>query len=310
MLKRMHGEYILLFASLIWGTSFIFQSIAMTSMGPYLFVTVRSLIASLVMAAVIFIRSLISEKKKIRKLGTSKGYIFAVISGFSLMIAMTLQQVGIVGTTAGKAGFLTTLYIVFVPLLGLIIGRLPPKTIFISAPLAILGFYFLSVQSNFGIFNPYDLLILLSAVFYALQIMVIDQVQNQLDSLMFSYVQFTVSFLLSLIPTLLYEGITFDFLLSAEAVYALLYVGILSSCVAYTLQIVGQKRAKNASSASLIMSLEAIFATLAGVLFLNEVITSIQFLGMMLIFIAIIFIQIPYFNKKNKLKTIHPSNVV
>jgi drug/metabolite transporter (DMT)-like permease len=310
MLKRIHGEYILLFASLIWGTSFIFQSIAMASMGPYLFVTVRSLIASVVMGVVIVIRPWIVSGKKIKNLGTTKGYFLAIISGLSLIIAMTLQQVGIVGTTAGKAGFLTTLYIIFVPLLGLIIGRLPPKSIYISAPLAVIGFYFLSVQSNFGVLNQYDVLILLSALFYAIQIMVIDLISKHLDSLMFSFVQFTVSFLISLIPTFIFEGITFDFLFSAEAVYALLYVGILSSCVAYTLQIVGQKRAKNASSASLIMSLEAIFATLAGVLFLNEVITWIQFLGMVLIFIAILLIQLPLFDKKNKSKTIHPSNVV
>lgn len=310
MLKRFHGEYILLFASIIWGTSFIFQSIAMSSMGPYLFVSARSLLASIVMATTIMIRSLFIPKKKLKYLGASKGYILAILSGISLIVAMTLQQVGIVGTTAGKAGFLTTLYIVFVPLLGLFIGKFPPKTIFISAPLAVIGFYFLSVQSNFGNFNPYDGLILLSAIFYAIQIMVIDQVTTRLDSLMFSCVQFFVAFILSLIPTLIYEGITFDFLLNPQTIYALLYVGILSSCVAYTLQIVGQKRAKSASSASLIMSLEAIFATLAGVLFLNEIISFQQLLGMTFIFAAIIFIQLPWFDKKNKIKTIHPSNVV
>ena len=310
MFKKFHGEYILLIASLIWGTSFIFQSIAMTYIGPYFFVTIRTLIASIVMGSVILIRALINPKKKIKSLGTTKGYVLALLSGFSLIIAMALQQVGIVGTTAGKAGFLTTLYIVFVPLLGLLVAKLPPKTIFISAPLAVLGFYFLSVQVNLGSFNPYDLLILLSAVFYALQIMVIDQVSTKLDSLMFSWVQFTVSLVLSLIPTLLFEGITMTFLTQPEVIYALLYVGVLSSCVAYTMQVIGQKRAKSASSASLIMSLEAVFATLAGILFLNEVITLLQLLGMGLIFIAIIIIQLPLFDSKNKIKIISPSNVV
>jgi drug/metabolite transporter (DMT)-like permease len=191
-----------------------------------------------------------------------------------------------------------------------LVAKLPPKTIFISAPLAVLGFYFLSVQVNLGSFNPYDLLILLSAVFYALQIMVIDHVSTKLDSLMFSWVQFTVSLVLSLIPTLLFEGITLTFLTQPEVIYALLYVGVLSSCVAYTMQVIGQKRAKSASSASLIMSLEAVFATLAGILFLNEVITLLQLLGMGLIFIAIIIIQLPLFDAKNKIKIISPSNVV
>ena len=310
MFKKFHGEYILLIASLIWGTSFIFQSIAMTYIGPYFFVTIRTLIASIVMGSVILIRALVNPKKKIKALGTTKGYVLALLSGFSLIIAMTLQQVGIVGTTAGKAGFLTTLYIVFVPLLGLLVAKLPPKTIFISAPLAVFGFYFLSVQVNLGSFNPYDLLILLSAVFYALQIMVIDQVSTKLDSLMFTWVQFTVSLVLSLIPTLLFEGITMTFLTQPEVIYALLYVGVLSSCVAYTMQVIGQKRAKSASSASLIMSLEAVFATLAGILFLNEVITLLQLIGMGLIFIAIIIIQLPLFDSKNKIKIISPSNVV
>ena len=310
MFKKFHGEYILLIASLIWGTSFIFQSIAMTYIGPYFFVTIRTLIASIVMGSVILIRALVNPKKKIKSLGTTKGYVLALLSGVSLIIAMTLQQVGIVGTTAGKAGFLTILYIVFVPLLGLLVAKLPPKTIFISAPLAVLGFYFLSVQVNLGSFNPYDLLILLSAVFYALQIMVIDQVSTKLDSLMFSWVQFTVSLVLSLIPTLLFEEITLTFLTQPEVIYALLYVGVLSSCVAYTMQVIGQKRAKSASSASLIMSLEAVFATLAGILFLNEVITLLQLIGMGLIFIAIIIIQLPLFDSKNNIKIISPSNVV
>jgi drug/metabolite transporter (DMT)-like permease len=302
------GELILLAASIIWGTAFIFQSIAMEGMGPFLFVTARSLIASVVMGLLVLIRARMNPTKQFKHLGNKKGYRLALLTGLSLTLAMVFQQLGMVGTTAGKAGFLTTLYIVFVPFIGILFAIVPPKVLYVSTPLAVIGFYFLSVQDNFGTLNGYDLWILGSAIGYAVQILLIDQLKQNMDTFMFSFLQFSIATVLSLIPTLLFEAITFDFLRSFEAIYSLLYVGVMSSCIAYTMQVIGQKRSKSASFASLIMSLESIFAVLAGVLFLQEVLTGFQLLGMGFIFTSITMITLfPNLLKNNKENDSPPS---
>ena len=294
-LKSYIGELILLAASMIWGTAFIFQSVANDVMQPFTFVTTRSLIATVVMGLFILIRSKVNPNKTISKLGKPQGYALAIFAGLALSIAMLLQQVGLLGTSSGKAGFLTALYILFVPLLGFLVQKKPTLTVWIGLLVAISGFYFLSFSGETGFsINLYDLLILGCAFAYAFQIFFIDQIQNRLDSLMFSFVQFAVATLVTSIPMLLVEGIDVSFLQSSTAIYALLYVGVVSSCIAYTFQIIGQKRVKSAPVATLIMSLEAVFALLAGMIFLQESITAVQSLGMGLILSAIVLVTIPW----------------
>ena len=294
-LKAYFGELILLAASIIWGTAFIFQSVANDVMQPYTFVTTRSLIATVVMGLFILIRSKVNPTKHLSKLGKPQGYTLAVLAGFALSIAMILQQVGLLGTTSGKAGFLTALYILFVPLLGFIVHKKPTVIVWIGLLGAILGFYFLSFSGETGFsINLYDMLILGCAFAYAFQIFFIDQIQNRIDSLMFSFVQFAVATVITSIPMLVVEGIDLSFLQSTTAIYALLYVGIVSSCIAYTFQIIGQKRVKSAPVATLIMSLEAVFALIAGMIFLQETITPSQSVGMALILVSIVFVTIPW----------------
>ena len=294
-LKNYFGEFILLAASVIWGTAFIFQSIANTVMEPYTFVTTRSLIATIVMGIFILIRAKVNPKKQLQHLGHAKGYRLAIYAGISLSLAMILQQVGLIGTTSGKAGFLTSLYILFVPLLGFLIHKKPTLTVWLGLLGALIGFYFISMnQEEVFIMNGYDLLIVGCAISYAFQIFFIDQVQHQLDSLMFSFVQFALATFITAIPTIILEGVNFSYLSSPEAINALLYVGVVSSCIAYTFQIIGQKRVKNAPVATLIMSLEAVFALLAGMLFLQETITLLQSIGMMFILGSIIAVNIPW----------------
>ena len=294
-LNNYFGEFILLAASVIWGTAFIFQSIANTVMEPYTFVTTRSLIATIVMGIFILIRAKVNPKKQLQHLGHAKGYRLAIYAGISLSLAMILQQVGLIGTTSGKAGFLTSLYILFVPLLGFLIHKKPTLTVWLGLLGALIGFYFISMnQEEVFIMNGYDLLIVGCAISYAFQIFFIDQVQHQLDSLMFSFVQFALATFITAIPTVILEGVNFSYLSSPEAIYALLYVGVVSSCIAYTFQIIGQKRVKNAPVATLIMSLEAVFALLAGMLFLQETITLLQSIGMMFILGSIIAVNIPW----------------
>jgi drug/metabolite transporter (DMT)-like permease len=295
LLKNYIGEFILLAASVIWGTAFIFQSIANTVMEPYTFVTTRSFIATVVMGIFILIRAKLNPKKQIQHLGNAKGYRLAIYAGIALSLAMILQQVGLLGTTSGKAGFLTSFYILFVPLLGFLINKKPTLTVWLGLIGALIGFYFLSMnKEEVFLINTYDLLIIGCAFSYAFQIFFIDQVQHQLDSLMFSFVQFGLATLITAIPTLILEGVNFSYLASPEAIYALLYVGIVSSCIAYTFQIVGQKRAKSAPIATLIMSLEAVFALLAGMLILQETITLFQSIGMVFILGSIIAVNIPW----------------
>ena len=293
--KDYFGEFILLVASIIWGTAFIFQSVANEVMQPFTFVTTRSLIATLVMGLFILVRGKLNPKKQIQRLGKSPGYVLAVLAGFALSIAMILQQVGLLGTTSGKAGFLTALYILFVPFLGFFVRKNPTLIVWIGLLGAIIGFYFLSFSGEAGFnINFYDILILGCAFAYAFQIFFIDQIQNRLDSLMFSFVQFAVATVMTSIPMLIVEGIDLSFLQSPTAIYALLYVGVVSSCIAYTFQIIGQKRVKSAPVATLIMSLEAVFALIAGMIFLQETITLAQSLGMALILLSIVLVTIPW----------------
>jgi drug/metabolite transporter (DMT)-like permease len=294
-MKGYLGEIILLGASVIWGTAFIFQRIANGVMAPYTFVTVRSLIASVVMGGALLIRARYMPKKQLASLGQKQGYLLAIYAGLAISLAMILQQIGLVGTTSGKAGFLTSFYIIFVPLLGFLIKRIPTPSVWFGLLAAILGFYFLSFTSPTTLaINGYDLLILGCAVAYAFQIFFIDRIQGRIDSLMFSFVQFSVATVVTAIPMLINEGIDFSFLSNQAAIGALLYVGVMSSCVAYTLQIVGQKRAKSAPVATLIMSLEAVFALLAGIIFLQEPVIDNQWIGMTLIFLGILIVNLPW----------------
>jgi len=294
-LKHYLGEFILLAASMIWGTAFIFQSIANTVMQPFTFVTTRSLIATVVMGLFILIRAKINSNKAIANLGQPKGYRLAIYAGIAISLAMILQQVGLLGTTSGKAGFLTSFYILFVPLLGFLIHKKPTLAVWLGLIGALIGFYFLSMnQDEVFMMNTYDLLIIGCAFSYAFQIFFIDQVQQQLDSLMFSFVQFGIATFITAIPTIIIEGIDLTYLSSIEAIYALLYVGVVSSCIAYTSQIIGQKLAKSAPIATLIMSLEAVFALLAGMLILQETITFLQTIGMVLILSSIIAVNLPW----------------
>jgi drug/metabolite transporter (DMT)-like permease len=302
------GEVILLVAALIWGTAFMFQSLAMRVMLPYTFVTVRSLIATVVMATILWVRARIMPSKRLQSLGQPRGYRLAIYAGLATSVAMILQQLGIVGTTSGKAGFLTVFYIIFVPFLGFLIRQYPTKKVWLSLGVAFTGFYFLSLAGEGSLaLNGYDLLILGCAIAYAFQIFFIDQVKDQMDSLFFSFIQFGVATLVTSVPMFWMEGLNLDFLGFPEAIYALLYVGIISSCLAYTLQIVGQKRAKSAPIATLIMSLEAVFAVLAGILFLQETVTTLQIIGMGFIFMSIVLTQLPRISLTNfKKKSFNP----
>lgn len=287
MKKQLSGVIALLGATVIWGSAFIAQSVGMDKIGPFTFQAVRCFLA------VVFLfpaSALFSKGKPFWKSWAAPAlWRSGVICGLALFAASSLQQIGLVYTDAGKAGFLTAMYIVFVPFLGLFLGQRPGRNALLSLIPAIVGLYLLSCTSVSGI-NKGDVLLLLCAVAFSVQILLIDRHCAGLDGLKLNCIQALVAAVLSVPWALLTE--TVDASLIASCWLPLGYAGVLSMGVAYTLQIVGQKRVAP-SAAALLMSLESVFAALFGWLLLHETMTRAEVLGCVLVFAAVIISQLP-----------------
>ena len=287
MKKQLSGVIALLGATVIWGSAFIAQSVGMDKIGPFTFQAVRCFLA------VVFLfpaSALFSKGKPFWKSWADPAlWRSGVICGLALFAASSLQQIGLVYTDAGKAGFLTAMYIVFVPFLGLFLGQKPGRNALLSLIPAIVGLYLLSCTSVSGI-NKGDVLLLLCAVAFSVQILLIDRHCAGLDGLKLNCVQALVAAVLSVPWALLTE--TVDASRIASCWLPLGYAGVLSMGVAYTLQIVGQKRVAP-SPAPLLMSLESVFAALFGWLLLHETMTGAEELGCVLVFAAVVISQLP-----------------
>lgn len=287
MKKQLSGAIALLGATVIWGSAFIAQSVGMDKIGPFTFQAVRCFLA------VVFLfpaSALFSRGKPFWKSWADPAlWRSGVICGLALFAASSLQQIGLVYTDAGKAGFLTAMYIVFVPFLGLFVGQRPGRNALLSLIPAIVGLYLLSCTSVSGI-NKGDVLLLLCAVAFSVQILLIDRHCAGLDGLKLNCIQALVVTVLSVPWALLTE--TVDASLIASCWLPLGYAGVLSMGVAYTLQIVGQKRVAP-SAAALLMSLESVFAALFGWQLLHETMTRAEELGCVLVFAAVVISQLP-----------------
>ncbi len=287
MKKQLSGVIALLGATVIWGSAFIAQSVGMDKIGPFTFQAVRCFLA------VVFLfpaSALFSKGKPFWKSWADPAlWRSGVICGLALFAASSLQQIGLVYTDAGKAGFLTAMYIVFVPFLGLFLGQKPGRNALLSLIPAIVGLYLLSCTSVSGI-NKGDVLLLLCAVAFSVQILLIDRHCAGLDGLKLNCIQALVAAVLSVPWALLTE--TVDASRIASCWLPLGYAGVLSMGVAYTLQIVGQKRVAP-SAAALLMSLESVFAALFGWLLLHETMTRAEELGCVLVFAAVVISQLP-----------------
>ena len=287
MKKQLSGVFALLGATVIWGSAFIAQSVGMDKIGPFTFQAVRCFLA------VVFLfpaSALFSKGKPFWKSWADPAlWRSGVICGLALFAASSLQQIGLVYTDAGKAGFLTAMYIVFVPFLGLFVGQKPGRNALLSLIPAIVGLYLLSCTSVSGI-NKGDVLLLLCAVAFSVQILLIDRHCAGLDGLKLNCIQALVVAVLSVPCALLTE--TVDASLIAACWLPLGYAGVLSMGVAYTLQIVGQKGVAP-SAAALLMSLESVFAALFGWLLLHETMTRAEELGCALVFAAVVISQLP-----------------
>lgn len=291
MKKQIQGSIFLLIATLIWGTAFVAQSVGMDYIGPFIFQATRSALAVIVLWFVIWLMNKRQDGGKTfkAKWTDKKLWKTGILCGIALFVASGLQQIGLVYTDAGKAGFITAMYIVLVPVLGLLYGKKASRLVWFSVALAVAGLYLLSCAGVSEI-NIGDLLLMGCAAAFAVQIVLVDRLAQDLDGLRLNFVQFLVNAVLSAIVMLLTETPVLE-QITACAV-PLLYTGILSSAVAFSLQILGQQHLDSAP-ASLIMSLESVFAALSGWLILNEVMSGTELLGCGLVFIAVILSQLP-----------------
>lgn len=302
--KTLFSSFLLMLAAFIWGTAFVAQSTGLELVGNFTFLALRSYLAVAVLLPVSFIIYK-NNKKKIgdgtngeNKTFFSKRLVLGgVLCGVSVCMASLVQQYGIMLSGVGKSGFLTTLYILMVPLIGLLFKRKVKPVLWVCIIIATCGMYFLCVTDVGGI-NIGDVLLILCAFLFAVQIMIVDHFVQTVDGVRLSLVQFAVAAVIATLGALIFEEISFEAIKSARL--SVFYAGVLSSGVAFTLQIVAQKNL-NPTVASLLMSLESVFAALAGAAF-GERLTGNEIFGCVLVFIAIILAQLPVENvfKRNK----------
>lgn len=296
MTKNLKNNLLLVLTALIWGCAFVAQSVGADYVGPFTFNSVRNILGGIALLPVIFVLDKVKKKEEIiRKSAEEKKQerktliIGGICCGFFLAAASSLQQVGLMYTTAGKAGFITALYILIVPLLGLVIGKKVGVKIWIGVALALVGMYCLCITEGFTVAKG-DILVMLCAVVFSFHILVIDYFSPKVDGVKMSCIQFWVCGILCAIPMALTETPQVDQIL--EAWLPIAYAGILSCGVAYTLQIIAQKNV-DPTVASLLLSLESVFAVLAGGLILHESLSIKEAIGCVLVFAAIILAQLP-----------------
>ena len=294
-MSRFKGQICLLLAAIIWGSAFIFQKMGMDHIGPFTFGAFRFILGSLPLLVVIYIagklndRKPLEERREITPWTDKTLLVGGLLCGIGSFAGASLQQIGLVYTDAGKAGFLTAMYIVLVPFLGLFYGRKPGIMAVISVFLAVVGLYLLSCIGVSSI-NIGDLLLIACALAFAWQITLIDRYAANLDGLRLNCVQTIVVAVLSGVFMCLTEEPTVTDIVNCWLPIS--YAGILSTGVAYSLQILGQKHL-DPTPASLIMSLESVFAVLSGWLILNERMSTAEYTGCALVFAAVILSQIP-----------------
>lgn len=291
--RQLRGGAMLMLTALIWGTAFVAQSVGMDYLGPCAFTAVRNFIGCVALLPVIGLASRMRSGAQPEEAAPAPGkkalFGWGAACGLLLGGATLLQQAGMQTASAGKAGFLTALYIVIVPVLGIFLGRRPGLKVWMGVVLALVGAYLLSVKGGAGIASG-DLLVIASAVVFSLHILVIDSVPAGVDGVRLSCVQFLVAGAFALVLALFLETFTWRDILSAWV--PLLYTGVVSSGVGYTLQILGQ-RTVNPTVASLILSLESVFAALAGWAILGQALSLRELFGCALVFVAVILAQLP-----------------
>ena len=296
--KSLAASFLLMIAAFIWGTAFVAQSKGLEQMGNFTFLCLRSCLAVVFLTPVSFFVFKKNRKQKGEgEHGENKKFISkrlvlgGLLCGAAVCAASATQQYGIMLSGVGKSGFLTTLYILLVPILGLLFKRKVKPVLWLCIVIATCGMYFLCVTEA-GSINIGDLFLIACAFLFSVQIMIVDHYVQTVDGVRLSLVQFFVVAVISAVCMFLFEEV--DPVAIGNAWFSIFYAGVLSSGIAFTLQIVAQKNL-NPTVASLIMSLESVFAALAGAVF-GERLSSNEILGCVLVFVAIILAQLPVEN--------------
>lgn len=288
------GAVLLTLCAVIWGSSFVAQTTGAEYVGPFTFISLRSFLGSVFLIPVILVFDSVKKRKGTYKKPTkeeNKYLLFGGIAcGVALCVASSLQQLGIdKGTQPGRAGFITALYILMVPIFSIFLKKKIRPIIWLCVALSILGLYLLCVTDSK--IQSSDLYVLACAVCFAVHILIIDKVSPKVDGVKLSFVQFLVCGIIAAVPMLLTEKVSVELIKGAAVSIA--YSGIMSSGVAYTLQILGQQRMTQPTVASMLMSLESVFAVLTGMVVLRQIPTSREAIGCVLMFAAIIIAQLP-----------------
>lgn len=290
--SKLKASLLLVLTAAIWGAAFVAQSSGMEYIGPYTFNAIRCLLGSFVLLPLI-----IKSSKKEGNIPFNKTTIIGgICCGISLFLASSFQQIGMLYTSPGKAGFITALYSVLVPIFGLFIGHKTQLKVWLSAGISLLGLYFLCVTEGFTIATG-DLLVLVCAIMFAFQILFINHYSPIVDGIKLSFLQMLITSVLSAIVMFFTEKPVLNDI--AQCWLPLSYAGFLSMGVAYTLQIVAQKDA-DPTVASLIMSLESVFAVIFSAILIGEKMNLREISGCVLIFSAVILSQLPEIKKRKE----------
>ncbi len=290
--NTLKGNLILMLTAVIWGVSFVSQRVGMEYIKPNTFNGIRTILGAFILIPFIFVRD---KTGKSRHSDGKYLLIGGFVCGALLCAAGTLQTWGMVYTTSGKSGFITAMYMIFVPIIGLFAGKKIRPATAVGVVLAVAGMYMLSISGTDLTVNKGDVITLVCAFIFAFHIMAVDRFSSEVDCVKLACLQFFVCGTINIILMFLFEHPDWE-LVRACAV-PILYSGIMSCGAAYTLQIVGQQYAEP-TTASIIMSLESVFAALAGWAVLNETLTLREALGCIIMFAAIIIVQLPQKRRK------------
>lgn len=298
-MKHIKGEIFLLITAIIWGTSFVSQKLGMNYIEPFTFGSARFLLGALSLVPVIIYSDRKNKSQEDDDSNYDKKDLLegGLVCGVSLFFGASLQQIGLIYTTAGKSAFITTLYIVLIPILGVFMKKKTNTKTWISVLLATVGLYFLSISEGFTM-NKGDAIVLAGTIFWAFQIIGVGRYASKVDGLKLSFAQFIVAGLLSGIATIIFENPNLEALI--DGIGPLLYTAIMVVGVAYTCQIMGQKTTPP-TTASIIMSIESLFAAISGAIFLGESMSPREIFGSLLMFVAVLLTQLK-FPKKDTIK--------
>ena len=297
MRKEVKASIMLFATAIIWGLAFVAQAAGMEHLGPLSFTAARCFVAVVFLYLTYKFFMMKSKSYREEKFDMKRTLVGGTICGLVFTIAINLQQVSLIYTTAAKASFLTALYIVFIPLIGLFFGRRPSVKIILCIFLAMVGTYLLSIKGGLNI-NMGDMIVILSALIFAIHILLMTKYSRDTNAVLLSLVQFAVCGIISLVGALVFEDMTMDGILKSYV--TILYVGILSSGVGFTIQLMALKDL-DPVVASMICSLESVFGALFGWMILSQEMTEREIFGAIIIFVATLLAQVPieaYLEKK------------